>query len=133
MAAPDNYLEQLKTIRADSSAISTRDPLAEAGKLDYDKELQKIELRKKSAEATSHELENTAENDRNNQRKTLATRLFRLAVGALVTVLSVVVASGIDGFSFHLSDQVLMALIGVASVNVLGLLAIVVRYAFSSK
>ena len=96
-------------------------------------QLQKIELRKKSAEATSHELENTAENDRNNQRKTLATRLFWLGVGALVIVLSVVVASGIDRFSFHLSDQVLMALIGAVFINVLGVLAIVVRYTFSSK
>lgn len=133
MATPDNYREQLKTIRADCSAISARDPLAEAGKLDYDKELQKNELRKISAEATSHELENTVENDRNNQRKTLAPCLFRLVVGILVTVLSVVVVSGVDWFSFYLSDQVLMALIGGASIIVRGLLAIVVRHVFSSK
>lgn len=58
-------------------------------------------------------------------QNTLVTRLFWFAVGVLVTVLSVVVASGIDWFSFHLSDQVLMALIGLT--------AIVVRYVFSSK
>ena len=58
-------------------------------------------------------------------QNTLATRRFWLAVGIIVAVIIVVVASGINVLSFHLSDQVLMALIGLT--------AIVVRYAFSSK
>ena len=72
-------------------------------------------------------------------RKKYAKDVFKLVVSWLLAVLVVVL---LDGFAleyaafplgFDLSDKVMMTLLGGTTVNVLGILAIVVRYLFPTR
>lgn len=71
------------------------------------------------------------------QRKEFAAKIFSLTVGWLVCVVLILLFQGwgiafscVETDRFHLSDSVLIALITGASVNIIGLMAIVIRYLF---
>lgn len=68
------------------------------------------------------------------EREKYARRIFRLIVGWLAFVGLIVVADGvcepIFGFSFNLSDAVLITLITTTTASVLGLFIVVISYLF---
>jgi hypothetical protein len=83
------------------------------------------------------QLQNTALEQDIALRKDFAWDIFYLIVGWLSLVFVVL---GVQGFAvtifrhtFHLSDSVVLALIGGTTVNVLGIFIIVVRYLFPSR
>ncbi len=92
--------------------------------------------RKEIAEAVHKELENLDFLKEIQARERFAYRLFWIVVGWITAVIAVVLLQGVLVRGNHLldlHDNVLMAFIGGTTVNVLGLLAIVVRYLFYRK
>ena len=64
------------------------------------------------------------------QRKEYAGKIFCLISLWLIAIFLILVACGIDCLKFRLSDNVLLALIGGTTVNVLGLFLVVANYLF---
>lgn len=71
------------------------------------------------------------------QRKEFASKTYNLTVAWLIIVVVILIFQGCSTYEpcpqcikFHLSDSVLIALIAGASVNIIGLLAIVIRHLF---
>lgn len=76
------------------------------------------------------------EQDR-TQRKEFAAKIFWLVVGWLTCLVVILLFQGwgiplafVGGGRFSLPDNVLIALITGASINIIGLMAIVIRYLF---
>jgi hypothetical protein len=69
------------------------------------------------------------EQDRSERFK-YGQRIFRLLVGWLVVLGLVVVAEGIHFFGFHLSDPVIIALVGSTTASVISIFLIVANYLF---
>jgi hypothetical protein len=71
------------------------------------------------------------------ERKTYANRNFWLIVGWLVVIIAMLLLQGfkiaILGHSFDLPTSVLLAVIGSATVNVLGIFVVVTNYLFRKK
>ena len=65
-------------------------------------------------------------------RKCYAFRLFVLICVWLLSILGILIATGFDHCPFHLSDAVLLGLIGGTTATVLGLFLVVVKYLFPS-
>lgn len=90
--------------------------------------------KKEISAAVSMTLENVSDAKDINARETYAFRLFVVAVAWIIGVFVVILCQGFLSHGlkpiFSLSDTVLIAFIGGTTVNVLGLLAIVVRYLF---
>ena len=80
-------------------------------------------------------LRTQALNDLLKDRKTYGDRVYRLIVLWLIGIGTCILAQaisvpGIKWFSFHLSDAVLIALIGATTATVVGLFLVVVRSIF---
>ncbi len=74
------------------------------------------------------------------QRKEFATKTYHLTVYWLITIVVILLFQGWSIYEpcpqclrFNLSDNVLIALITGASINIIGLLAIVIRHLFPSN
>ncbi|MDR1182821.1 MAG: hypothetical protein LBL13_12665 [Bacteroidales bacterium] len=67
------------------------------------------------------------------ERKYYAMKVYLLLIVFLCVVFGIVIANGIDCFSFHLSDNVLMVILTTSSANVIGIFAIVMRYLFKER
>ena len=96
--------------------------------------------RKARAEARMEELKADDYLEEIRARRKYANLLFWLTVGWLATVISIVLMQGFLGapfymgnYSFQLSDEVLLALIGGTSASVIGLFVFVARHFFPEK
>ena len=92
------------------------------------------ELEREKKEAEEH-LRDSQQN--REQRKEFATKTYNLTVGWLVALVIILLFQGWSPYEpctqclkFNLSDNVLIALITGASINIIGLLAIVIRHLF---
>lgn len=89
----------------------------------------RVELEKLRAELESF-------NQDIRQRRTFAPKLYLLTCCWLAAVLGVLFTQGFsDGrlHFFHLNDNVLIALLGTTTVNVVGLFYVVAKYLFPEK
>ena len=69
-----------------------------------------------------------------SERKTYAGRIFRLLIGWLCVVASILCLRGFSKLTFfNLSDAVLMTLIGSTTASVVGIFIIVAKYLFPQK
>ena len=69
-----------------------------------------------------------------SERKTYAGRIFRLLIGWLCVVASILFLRGFFKFTFfNLSDAVLMTLIGSTTASVVGIFIIVTKYLFPKR
>ena len=105
-------------------------PVDEDAKLEEDEfvaEAQRLELERQKADLESHKQDTVL-------RGKFTRRIFALIVVWLVVVLVIVLFEGfhttICAHNFQLSDNVLLALIGSTTANVLGVFIIVVHYLF---
>lgn len=69
------------------------------------------------------------------QRKSFASKIYWLTIAWLCVIGFMLIFQGFLGplGCFHLSDRVLITLISGASINIIGLMAIVIRYLFPSQ
>lgn len=69
------------------------------------------------------------------QRKSFAGKIYRLTLAWLAVIVVILFCQGIGDVHgwFRLSDSVLIALVSGASVNIIGLMAIVIRYLFPAQ
>jgi hypothetical protein len=97
-------------------------------------DLEKISLdaaqKKEITEAVHAHLGNVDFAKNIKARETLAGRLFWLTLSWVVAIFIVILLQGFCR-SFNLHDNVMIAFIGGTTANVIGLLAVVVRYFFS--
>lgn len=103
-----------------------------AGPLASNKPDAKTEQEEKSYEKDRKEAELQSYRQDIIERKTYASRIFRLVVGWLALLFILLFIQGAlspHGY-FNLSDKVILALIGGTTVNVLGLFIIVANYLF---
>jgi len=110
------------------------DELAKAERREYSQQAQEEKLRSFRLANEQLDLENQQLKQDNDNRKLYAKRLYSLLcfwLGGLFLVLF------LQGFSrerwFSLTENVLLAVIGGTTLNVLGLFTIVVRYLFPSR
>ena len=82
-------------------------------------------------------LENDFAQGENDARKSYGIKVFWLMVVWLSAVFVLVILSGIpileDKKYFHLSENIVLALIGTTTLNVIGLFGFVMKYLFSPK
>lgn len=71
------------------------------------------------------------------QRKEFSKKIYRLTIGWLIVVGFILLLQGFSAYfwvarlkPFHLSDGVIIALITGTSINIIGLMAIVIHYLF---
>lgn len=121
----DKLKPSLRDIRAIRIPADTPDDKALLLKESYDKAFRKAELKKKELELESAGVNIV-------QRVKYAKHIFKLTVIWLLLVVVLLGFQGLHAFSFCLSDGVLIALISSTTVNVIGLLVIVIRYLFRS-
>jgi len=128
-------LERLK-VRLQKDASSPPIPLPAA------KEAAKAEASafQKRAERDNHRLDmdrkrlnNQSLRDDISSRKDFAYKLFGLAVAWLFAVYWMVLLNGGGFVQLEISDNVILAMIGSTTVNVLGLFYIVANYLFPTK
>lgn len=69
------------------------------------------------------------------QRKSFAGKIYCLTIAWLAVIVVILFCQGVGEVYgwFRLSDSVLIALISGASVNIIGLMAIVIRYLFPAQ
>lgn len=72
------------------------------------------------------------EQDR-GQRKDFALMIFELMCWYLFCVFFIIVLNGMTMVNFHVSDDVILALLGTTAVEVIGTFAFVARYLFGNK
>ncbi len=72
------------------------------------------------------------EQDR-GQRKDFALMIFELMCWYLFCVFFIIMLNGMSMVNFHVSDDVILALLGTTAVEVIGTFAFVARYLFGSK
>lgn len=82
--------------------------------------------------ATKREEYLSSKQDR-EQRKDYAIRLYELVCCYLLFMFLLIVVSGLDIADFHLSDAVLVTLLGTTTATVLGLFRFVAKYLFRTK
>jgi hypothetical protein len=68
-----------------------------------------------------------------NQKRTFSVYIFILVSVWLTMVLGIVIFNGFGFFNFGLSEKIIITLIGSTTVNILGLLVIVLKYIFNSS
>lgn len=66
-------------------------------------------------------------------RKKYATRLFWVLVVWIVALFGVVALDGFSPWGFHLSENVVLTLLGATTVNIVGLFYVVARYVFPAS
>ena len=68
------------------------------------------------------------------ERKKYANYFFRLACSWLFIITTILILQGFDGFySFKLQDNIVLAVIGSTTVNILGILYVVANYLFPKR
>lgn len=72
------------------------------------------------------------EQDR-DQRKDFAMMIFELMCWYLFCVFFIIILNGMTMTNFHVSDDVILALLGTTAVEVIGTFAFVARYLFGKK
>lgn len=77
--------------------------------------------------------ENIGNEQNRNQRKEFAERIFSFVSLYMFFVFLLLFLSGCEYAYFHLSDTVLVTLLGTTTANVISVLVIVVTYLFSRK
>lgn len=68
-----------------------------------------------------------------DQRKDFANKIFNFMCWYLVGVFLIILMDGISTMNFHISDDIILALLGTTAVEVIGTFAFVARYLFGSK
>lgn len=104
-------------------SISTTSDSSKTAYVDAEREL---ELERKKQEATFAL-------DNHKARIRYSRYIFVLVCIWLTAVLVVCIAQGIPRIGFHLSDSILITLLGTTTANVIGVLIIVLRYLFPQK
>lgn len=102
-------------------------------RLNIQRETHILEQQRLILENTTRNLTNEGQKQDTQERKKYAQRIFAMLCGWLVIVLSAIVISGSQLLEFHLSDTVLLALIGSTTANVAGFFFAVVKYLFPEK
>lgn len=98
---------------------------------DIDIELAKEELREAKLRNEALEEENRGDSQDRDQRKDFAERIYSFASIYMLGVFLLLFLSGSETAPFHLSDNILVVLLGTTTANVIGILVIVVTYLFS--
>ncbi len=94
---------------------------------------QQLALQKSQAELARAQIENIGLRQDLDLRKGYAKGLFSLAGGWLGFVALLIILSGVEAIPFSLADSVLNGLIASATVDIVGLLAVVVRNLFPRR
>jgi hypothetical protein len=63
-------------------------------------------------------------------KKKMTYLIFYMVLGWLIAILAILVLSGLENWSFKLSDAVLIALLGSTTVNVTAFFLVVTKYLF---
>lgn len=100
---------------------------------DVEDELRKERLREAKLKNDAQEEENKGDSQDRSQRKDFAERIFTFTLIYMLFVFVILFISGTITTNFHLSDNVLITLLGTTTANVIGILIIVVTYLFSRK
>lgn len=120
------------------SALSNEDKASELADEEFVQDLEQdkkseyiIQLLKKRIERKDEEIKDIQQ-DR-SQRKEFADKLFDLMCWYLVGVFLLILMNGISIMNFHISDEIILALLGTTAVEIIGTFAIVARYLFSKN
>lgn len=114
--------------------IPESDETGDVGKA-YDsveEQLKNERLREAQLRNAALEGENQGDSQDRDQRKAFAERIFSFVCYYMFFVFLILFLCGSQG-RFHLSDTVLVTLLGTTTANVIGLFVIVVKYLFSRK
>ena len=115
-----------ETIRVKISVAKLR--LKEA---EVDQKRSKIDHRRSKIDLKRSEVKDR-EQDR-SERKKFAIFIFLFLVVYILWVMVVICGSGYLPFAFHLSDNLLIALITTTTANIISIFAIVTKYLFPKK
>ena len=102
---------------------------------EYDKisaDLKREQYRKAKLENDALEGENISDGQDREQRKLFAKEIFSFVSLYMYFIMFVLVLCG-SPCAFHLSDTILITLLGTTTANILGVLVIVVTYLFTRK
>lgn len=120
------------------SALSNEDKASELADEEFVQDLEQdkkseyiIQLLRKRIERKDEEIKDIQQ-DR-SQRKEFADKLFNLMCWYLVGVYLLILMNGISTMNFHISDDIILALLGTTAVEIIGTFAIVARYLFSKN
>ena len=120
------------------SALSNEDKASELADEEFVQDLEQdkkseyiIQLLSKRIERKDEEIKDIQQ-DR-SQRKEFADKLFDLMCWYLVGVYLLILMNGISTMNFHISDDIILALLGTTAVEIIGTFAIVARYLFSKN
>ena len=97
-----------------------------------EEQLKNEKLKEAKLKNEALEGENKGENQDRKQRKKFAEKIFTFVTYYMFAVFFILILCGSPS-SFHLSDTVLVTLLGTTTANVIGILIIVVTYLFSKK
>jgi hypothetical protein len=100
---------------------------------DMDMAFRVEELRSKRLEYSLKEEELKGQQQDRDERKDYANKIYILLIIFLFIVFAIIALVGSSRYSFYLSDKVLITILTTASVNVIGIFAIVIRYLFKDK
>ena len=89
-------------------------------------EFHQEKVRREAAIADEYE-------QRNKNRYGYANIFIRIAIGWLAFVGIIVLANSVDGCPFSISDEVIMVLLGTATVNVLAPAVLLAKYLFRNQ
>ncbi|MDJ1499962.1 hypothetical protein [Xanthocytophaga agilis] len=102
-------------------------------KLNIQREIHILEQQRLILENNTRNLANEDQKQDTQERKKYAQRIFWMLCSWLVIVLAAIVTSGSKAWDFHLSDAIVLALIGSMTANVAGFFFAVVKYLFPEK
>ncbi len=102
-------------------------------KLAIQKEVHDLEKQRLFLENRTRDLENEGHQQDTQERKRYAKRIFWMLCVWLSIVLTAILISGLTVLDFHLSDTILMALIGSTTANIAGFFFAVVKYLFPER
>jgi len=116
-----------KTERAGLDLIAAKPPETAAADAAFEDEKHQLDLERLK-------LENEEARGTIQDRRRYAEKVYRLVGAWIVLIFVLLILQGFGSFySFKLSDPVLLAAIGSTTVNVIGMLLIVLRYLFPSS
>lgn len=120
------------------SALSNEDKASELADEEFVQDLEQdkkseyiIQLLRKRIERKDEEIKDIQQ-DR-SQRKEFADKLFDLMCWYLVGVYLLILMNGISTMNFHISDDIILALLGTTAVEIIGTFVIVARYLFNKN
>lgn len=113
--ASDDAIENLKRLKAESVSAGDVEklPLIDAHQNAIDKHEENIQIR--------------------SLRDTFARQIYFLVKWSVVMTFVILILEGSGMLMFHLSESILMMLLGTTLVEILGLLYVIVRYLFDGK